>query len=292
MSRMHPGRIRPGVGLGVRAYLRQMGLMPTSPISALRESVLSVRGLLDSEEVTLESRAHRLDGVHLDFPPQERLPLYVGAVYGRALRLSGEVADGPLGTVQPGLCRVGERANPRGLGSRRARWWPQGCDLRTVFGGPRLQPGERSHQRGGCLPFRGRARERPRPGARRSRRSLRTARPGRHGSSRQRDARPVDKRVGRGWRSGRVRKGATQPLTGGSRLGGPVAVSHRTGRGGRPFNGPPGPSQTRSQGTRITGGAIQRRLSMIGGQRKEVMTLMARTKYDHAWPHPGVPSWV
>jgi hypothetical protein len=31
---------------------------------------------------------------------------------------------------------------------------------------------------------------------------------------------------------------------------------------------------------------------MIGGQRKEVMTLMARTKYDHAWPHPGVPSWV
>jgi hypothetical protein len=204
MSRMHPGRISPGVGLGVRAYLRQMGLMPTSPISALRESVLSVRGLLDSEEVTLESRAHRLDGVHLDFPPQER----------------------------------------------------------------------------------------PRPGARRSRRSLRTARPGRHGSSRQRDARPVDKRVGRGWRSGRVRKGATQPLTGGSRLGGPVAVSHRTGRGGRPFNGPPGPSQTRSQGTRITGGAIQRRLSMIGGQRKEVMTLMARTKYDHAWPHPGVPSWV
>lgn len=84
MSRMHPGRIRPGVGLGVRAYLRQMGLMPTSPISALRESVLSVRGLLDSEEVTLESRPHRLDGVHLDFPPQERLPLYVGAVYGRA----------------------------------------------------------------------------------------------------------------------------------------------------------------------------------------------------------------
>ncbi len=144
MSRMHPGRIRPGVGLGVRAYLRQMGLMPTSPISALRESVLSVRGLLDSEEVTLESRAHRLDGVHLDFPPQERLPLYVGAVYGRALRLSGEVADGLLGTVQPGLCRVGERANPRGLESRRARWWPQGCDLRTVFGGPRLQPGEKA----------------------------------------------------------------------------------------------------------------------------------------------------
>ncbi len=99
MSRMHPGRIRPGVGLGVRAYLRQMGLMPTSPISALRESVLSVRGLLDSEEVTLESRAHRLDGVHLDFPPQERLPLYVGAVYGRALRLSGEVADGTVLSV-------------------------------------------------------------------------------------------------------------------------------------------------------------------------------------------------
>lgn len=69
MAPMHPGRVRPGVGLGVRAWLRQMGLMPASPISALREGVLALRGLLDGEEVTLEVRTHRLDGVRLDFRP-------------------------------------------------------------------------------------------------------------------------------------------------------------------------------------------------------------------------------
>lgn len=106
MARTHPSRVRPGVGLGVRAWLRQMGLMPASPISALREGVLALRGLLDGEEVTLEGETHRLDGVRLDLPPQERLPLYVGAVNGRALRLSGEVADGTVLSVLSGLAYV------------------------------------------------------------------------------------------------------------------------------------------------------------------------------------------
>ena len=106
MARMHPGRVRPGVGLGVRAWLRQMGLMPASPISALREGVLSLRGLLDGEEVTLEGKTHRLDGVRLDVPPQDRLPPYVGAVNARALRLSGEVADRTVLSVLSGPAYV------------------------------------------------------------------------------------------------------------------------------------------------------------------------------------------
>ena len=38
LDRMFPGRLRPGIGTGVPAWMRQMGVKPRSPLSALRES--------------------------------------------------------------------------------------------------------------------------------------------------------------------------------------------------------------------------------------------------------------
>jgi hypothetical protein len=46
ISRAFPGRFRPGIGLGLPDWLRQMGIMPAKPVAALRESVTSVRRLL------------------------------------------------------------------------------------------------------------------------------------------------------------------------------------------------------------------------------------------------------
>src|SRR6476660_5677009 len=39
ISRAFPGRFRPGIGLGLPAWLQQMGLLPEKPVTALRESV-------------------------------------------------------------------------------------------------------------------------------------------------------------------------------------------------------------------------------------------------------------
>src|SRR2546428_7183558 len=52
LARLHPGRFRPGVGLGVPFWLQQMGLMPRSPLGAVRECVESLRRLLAGEELT------------------------------------------------------------------------------------------------------------------------------------------------------------------------------------------------------------------------------------------------
>jgi alkanesulfonate monooxygenase SsuD/methylene tetrahydromethanopterin reductase-like flavin-dependent oxidoreductase (luciferase family) len=99
LSRMHPGRFRPGVALGVRAWLDQLGLLPGRPLTALRDTVEILRALLAGDEVTVDGEVHRLDHVRLDFPPREALPIHLGAVNERALQLSGEIADGTILSV-------------------------------------------------------------------------------------------------------------------------------------------------------------------------------------------------
>lgn len=99
LDRMFPGRLRPGLGAGVPAWMRQMNLKPKSPLTALRESVTSVRRLLDGEEVTLDGRLFQLDRVRLTHPPTGRVPVYMGVLGPKMLALSGEIADGNVLSV-------------------------------------------------------------------------------------------------------------------------------------------------------------------------------------------------
>ena len=97
------GRVRPGVGLGVPLWLDQMGLMPRSPLTALRECVTSLRRLLDGEEVTVAGDVFAFDRVELTYKPAEALPIYMGLVNEKGLRLSGEIADGTVLSVLAGV---------------------------------------------------------------------------------------------------------------------------------------------------------------------------------------------
>jgi alkanesulfonate monooxygenase SsuD/methylene tetrahydromethanopterin reductase-like flavin-dependent oxidoreductase (luciferase family) len=99
LARMHPGRLRAGVGLGVPAWLRQMGIKPRSPLSAMRECVTAVRALLDGEELTREGRCFSFDRVQLTYTPDTPVPLYMGVLAPKAMKLSGEIADGNLLSV-------------------------------------------------------------------------------------------------------------------------------------------------------------------------------------------------
>jgi 5,10-methylenetetrahydromethanopterin reductase len=99
LDRMFPGRLHPGIGTGVPAWMRQMGVKPKSPLSALRESVTSLRRLLDGDEVSLAGRCFQLDRVKLTHPPKTRVPVYMGVLAPKAMELSGEIADGNVLSV-------------------------------------------------------------------------------------------------------------------------------------------------------------------------------------------------
>jgi 5,10-methylenetetrahydromethanopterin reductase len=96
ISRAFPGRFRPGIGLGLPAWLQQMGILPAKPVTALRESVSSVQQLLRGETVTLDGVAFQLDQVAITHPALEHVPITLGVMGPMLLELSGQIADGTL----------------------------------------------------------------------------------------------------------------------------------------------------------------------------------------------------
>jgi len=96
LARLHPGRLLPGFGHGVTAWMRQIGAKPDSQLGLLEELVAAVRALLAGEQVTVDGEYVRLEGVRLDHPPDDVPPVYVGVRRQRSLAASGRVADGTI----------------------------------------------------------------------------------------------------------------------------------------------------------------------------------------------------
>jgi alkanesulfonate monooxygenase SsuD/methylene tetrahydromethanopterin reductase-like flavin-dependent oxidoreductase (luciferase family) len=102
LARMHPGRVRPGIGLGVPAWVRQMDLMPRSRIGAMRECVSALRRLLAGEELTEQGEYFSFNQVKLTYPPPDPVPVFMGIIGPKMLHLSGEISDGTIGSVMAG----------------------------------------------------------------------------------------------------------------------------------------------------------------------------------------------
>ncbi|MGL5912230.1 MAG: LLM class flavin-dependent oxidoreductase, partial [Phycicoccus sp.] len=94
-----------------------------SPMTLLDEYVRAVRALLHREEVDVQGRYVRLDGVGLDDPPAQPPPVLVGGRGPRTLALAGAVADGVVldtGTT-PEVVRQAMTHVERGRVSRSTR---------------------------------------------------------------------------------------------------------------------------------------------------------------------------
>ena len=100
MSRLHPDRLIAGIGLGVPAWLRQMGLHPASPLAAIRECVTGVKALLRGATLNTAGGVYTFDDVSLTYPETSlATPIRMGVSGPQMLRLSGEVADGSVLSV-------------------------------------------------------------------------------------------------------------------------------------------------------------------------------------------------
>ena len=93
-----PGRVILGIGAWWDPLAAKVGITRTKPLTAMREIVTSVRGLLANETVTFHGAHVHLDGVELDYVYQERrpkdVPIYIGATGLKMMELTGEIADG------------------------------------------------------------------------------------------------------------------------------------------------------------------------------------------------------
>ncbi|WP_431879499.1 LLM class flavin-dependent oxidoreductase [Amycolatopsis sacchari] len=96
LAELHPGRLLPGFGHGVPAWMKQIGAYPSSPLAALDETLTTVRRLLAGERVSMDGRHVRLDDVRLEFPPAVAPPLLVGVRGPKSLAVGGKRADGTI----------------------------------------------------------------------------------------------------------------------------------------------------------------------------------------------------
>lgn len=96
LQRLFPGRITIGVGPGVQRWMGQAGAAVASPVTQLEEYLSALRALLRGEQLTVDGRYVKLDGVELDLPPATPPPLLAAAGGPRMLAVSGRQADGTV----------------------------------------------------------------------------------------------------------------------------------------------------------------------------------------------------
>ncbi len=96
LARAFPGRILPGFGHGVGAWMAQIGAAPKSSLTALLETVLAVRQLLEGQPVTMQGSHVHLDQVQMQVTPETVPPVYIGAMREKSLRLAGQAGDGTI----------------------------------------------------------------------------------------------------------------------------------------------------------------------------------------------------
>ncbi len=112
LAQMFPGRFHMGFGHGVDFWIEQVGAVPSSWMSSLREVVIATTRLLAGENVTMDGDHVHLDGVQLAHPARVMPPISLGVRGPRSMALAGEVADGII---------FAEWSGPRYLQQVRAR---------------------------------------------------------------------------------------------------------------------------------------------------------------------------
>ncbi len=95
-----PGRIICGIGAWWDPLAKNVGIDRKKPLTAMKETVLTMRRLLNLERVTFHGEFVHVDGIELDVVHGRReprnVPLMIGATGDLMMELTGEIADGAV----------------------------------------------------------------------------------------------------------------------------------------------------------------------------------------------------
>ncbi len=93
-----PDRILCGIGAWWDPLARNVGIERKKPLTAMRETVVVLRRLLNMERVTFHGSFIHVDGIELDVVHGRReprnVPILIGATGDQMMELTGEIADG------------------------------------------------------------------------------------------------------------------------------------------------------------------------------------------------------
>lgn len=93
-----PGRIVCGIGAWWDPLAKNVGIERKKPLTAMRETVLTLRRLLNMERVTFHGEFVNVDGIELDVVHGRReprhVPILIGATGDQMMEMTGEIADG------------------------------------------------------------------------------------------------------------------------------------------------------------------------------------------------------
>jgi 5,10-methylenetetrahydromethanopterin reductase len=95
-----PNRMICGIGAWWDPLASNVGIHRKNPLTAMEETVLVMRRLLNMERVTFDGEFIHVKGIELDVVHGRReprnVPIYVGATGPKMLELTGRIADGAL----------------------------------------------------------------------------------------------------------------------------------------------------------------------------------------------------
>jgi 5,10-methylenetetrahydromethanopterin reductase len=95
-----PNRIICGIGAWWDPLAKNVGIERRKPLTAMKETVVLLRRLLNMERVTFHGEFHHVDGIELDVVHGRReprnVPIMVGATGDQMMELAGEIADGAV----------------------------------------------------------------------------------------------------------------------------------------------------------------------------------------------------
>ena len=93
-----PGRIICGIGAWWDPLASNVGIERKKPLTAMKETVLVLRRLLNMEQVTFDGEFIHVKGIELDVVHGRRqprqVPIMIGATGDQMMELTGEIADG------------------------------------------------------------------------------------------------------------------------------------------------------------------------------------------------------